>query len=191
MSITNDQKIDVFKAELKMISDSRIKEFIKLCIMSAPDYFFTDCPASTSGKYHSIDELSWDGGIIHTKRVFVTAYTMSRALDIEDNRDVIAGAALIHDLLKQGVKKTGHTVKNHPQLAADLVERIQNETGILSKSEFEIIYNSVKFHYGPWSAKNIKKPMTEYTLEELCVYLSDYVASKRFIKVTYKGDCYE
>jgi len=31
----------------------------------------------------------------------------------------------------------------------------------------------------------MKKSLKEYSLEELCLYVSDYVSSKRFIKVDY------
>lgn len=186
-----EDKESVFANELEHISDKRVKEFTKLCIMSAPDYFFEDCPASSSGKYHAIDELSWDGTVIHTKRVFVVGHALARGMGVEENRDLILSACLIHDLLKQGAKKSGHTQKNHPKLAADLVANVQKDTKLLTEAEFTIIYNSVALHYGPWSVKEVRKPLTEYTLEELCVYLSDYVASKKFIEVKYKGDCYE
>jgi len=182
---------DVFNEQLELISDFSIREFTRLCIMSAPDYFFTDCPASSSGKHHPLDELSWDGCIVHTKKVFVVGYTLSRGLDIEADRDCILGACLIHDLVKQGVKKTGFTVKNHPKLAADLVANIQANTQLLDKAVYDNIYNGVLLHYGPWSTKAVKKPMSDYSLVELCVYMSDYVASKKFITVAYKGDIYE
>lgn len=186
-----EEKEKVFEEQLNLISDNRIKQFTKLCIGTAPDYFFTDCPASSSGKYHPLDELSWDGVIVHTKRVFVVGYTLSRGLDIEGNRDLILSACLIHDLLKQGTYRSGHTVKHHPRLAAELVEEIQRDTQLLEDNEYNIIYNSVALHYGPWSVKNVKKPMSEYTMEELCVYMADYIASKKFIDVKYKGDVYE
>lgn len=191
MSITSEQKVDFFRDELSYIESHHIREFVKLCIMSGPDYFFTDCPASSSGKYHSVDELSWDGTMIHTKRVFILGYSLSRAFGLEKDRDIILGACLIHDLVKQGETQTGHTVKNHPQLAANLIHKIQKETQLLSEDEFTKMYNSVKFHYGPWTIKHSAKPMSEFTLDELCVFISDYVASKRFITVKYSNDCYE
>jgi hypothetical protein len=182
-----EERINVFKPELDVIYDSRVREFTKLCISSAPDYFFTDCPASTTGKFHPLNELSWDGTVIHTKKVFNIAYTLSRGLDIEYNRDLVLSACIIHDLVKKGWNGGQWTQKNHPLLAAELVEKIQNETELLTDEEFNIIKNSVYYHYGPWTTKSRAKPMTEYTLEELCVYISDYVASKRFLHVEYEG----
>jgi len=182
----NSDREEVFRQELDVINDSGIKEFTKLCLANAPDYFFTDCPASSTGKYHPLNELSWDGTIIHTKKVFNIAYTLSRGLGIEENRDAILSACIIHDLLKKGKKNSPWTQKNHPQLAAELVDSIQRDTQLLSDKDYKIIRDSVFFHYGPWTTKIIAKPMTEYTLEELCVYISDYIGSKRFLDVQYE-----
>ena len=98
---------------------------------------------------------------------------------------------IIHDLIKRGKKGSPWTQKNHPQLAAELVTTIQNDTQLLTDEEYKIIRNSVFYHYGPWTTKAIAKPMTEYSLEELCVYVSDYIASKRFLDVQYKDVDYE
>lgn len=177
---------EVFATELALIGDNRVREFTKLCIASAPDYFFTDCPASSTGKYHPLNEISWDGTIIHTKKVFNVAYALTRGLDIESNRDAICSACIIHDLVKKGWKGGQWVQKNHPQLAAELVENIQKDTQLLTEQEFTIIRDSVFHHYGPWTTKAHAKPMTEYSLEELCLYIADYVASKRFLDVKYK-----
>jgi len=130
--------------------------------------------------------LEGSGTILHTKKVFTVAYNLCRGLECESSRDEILAACIIHDLRKQGLEKTGHTVRNHPALAADLVEEVQAATQIISEKSFNIIKNCVGYHYGPWSTGQWKKPLKKYTPEELCVYLSDYVASKREIAVKYK-----
>ena len=181
-TITPEKKISIFKAELDLIFSNNIRQFTEICLMMAPDYFFTDAPSS-NGKYHPIDELSWDGCIIHTKRVVTVAYDLSRGLGCEHNRDAILSACIIHDLRKQGITKTGYTVKYHPDLAAKLVEEVQKDTQLLNNGDYNIIRNGVGFHYGPWSIDPWKKPLSNYTPEELCVYLSDYIASKKSITV--------
>jgi hypothetical protein len=183
--ITPDKKVSTFKEELDLIFDTKIKQFTEICLMVSPDYFFNDCPASSSGKYHPIDELSWDGTIIHTKRVVTVAYDLCRGLGAEQNRDAIISACIIHDLRKQGLIGTGHTQKNHPDLAAQLVEDVQRDIRILNDKDYNIIRNSVGYHYGPWSQFKWKKDLTAYTMEELCVYLSDYTASKKSNNVKY------
>jgi len=183
-----EERLVLFKDELNLISNSNIKEFVEECLKRAPDYVFEDCPSSSSGKYHPIEELGPDGNIIHTKKVFALAYELSRGLDCEHHRDEICAAALLHDLVKQGLEKSGHTVRNHPKLMADFMAEIYKE-GFRDKIPRESalkIYYGIFYHYGPWTENSVKKPLSDYTPEELCVYIADYVSSKRFINVDYK-----
>ncbi|HLD90970.1 MAG TPA: HD domain-containing protein [Patescibacteria group bacterium] len=186
MSITPEEKAAVFEQELALIFDPSVREFTRLCIMSAPDYVFLDCPASSTGKFHPISELGPDGTILHTKKVFTVAYDLCRGLGCEDRRDEILSACIIHDLRKQGLVKSGHTSKAHPKLGADLTAEVQEATQILEEDSFNIIRKSVGYHYGPWSTGEWLKPLSDYTPEELCVYMSDYIASKKTIEVYYK-----
>lgn len=182
------ERVRIFKDELSLIADKKIKDFVKACIEEAPDYVFEDCPSSTGGKYHPIDEIAPDGTIVHTKRVFAIAYDLARGLDIENKRDTVLAAALLHDMVKQGYESNGHTVRNHPQLMADLITKVYEEKfkGKLPVETAQEIYWAVAYHYGPWSQKELNKPMTEYTMVELAVYIADYVSSKRFVRVDYK-----
>lgn len=184
--VSYEERLEIFKSELELILDPMILEFTKLCLSEAPEYLFVDCPASSSGKYHPISELGADGTIIHTKKVATVAYELCRGLGCENYRDEIISACIIHDLVKQGKVKSGHTQKNHPSLAADLVASVHSMTGILSDTSYNIIRNSVGFHYGLWSTKDWLKDLKDYTPMELCVYLSDYIASKRCIEVDYR-----
>lgn len=180
-----EEREEVFRYELGLILDESIREFVRLCLSRTPDYFFTDCPASSTGKYHPINELGPDGTIIHTKKVVTLAYELCRGLNCEHHRDEIIGACIIHDLIKQGWTKTNHTHKMHPEYAANLVEEVQESTQLLEEESYNIIRNSVGYHYGLWSHDNWKKPLEDYTPEELTVYIADYVASKRFVEVAY------
>lgn len=187
------ERLEYFKYELDLIFNDRVREFTKLCIATAPAYIFIDCPASSTGKHHPLNELSWDGTLIHTKKVFHVCYALSRALDIEEKRDLVLSAALLHDLIKRGWSEDGErwVRKDHPQLAGELVDRVQTDTQLLELEEYELIRSCVFYHYGPWTLKDAAKPLTDYTLEELCVYLSDYTAAKKFIDVSYKGIVHE
>jgi hypothetical protein len=166
MEISNEKRIEMFQKELNLIYDEGIREFTKLVLTQLPAYFFLDCPSSSSGKWHPIDECSFDGCIIHTKRVFTVVYEFCRGLGCEENRDQILSAAILHDGLKQGKLKTGHTVKN-------------NES-------YDVIRNCVGYHYGPWSISPWSKSLAMYTPSELTLYVSDYVASKRCVAVDYR-----
>jgi len=180
-----EEKLEIFKEELDLIANSRIKEFTEVCIMESPDYVFEDCPSSSSGKYHPVEELGSDGTILHTKKVFALAYELSRALDVEKYRDEICAGALLHDLMKQGAVKSGHTVREHPQLMAKKVSDVYNQKfeGRLNKKSFLMIYTSIFFHYGPWTDKSVAKDLKSFSMVELAVYLADYVSSKRFVHV--------
>ena len=181
------ERFETFKEELGLIVKPEIREFVEACIEASPDYIFEDCPSSSSGKYHPLEELGPDGTILHTKKVFALAYELSRGLDCEHSRDEICAAALLHDMLKQG-KEKGHTVPNHPQLMAGMVADIYKEK-FKDKLNRELalkIYYGILYHYGPWSGRDIKKPLSEYTPEELCVYVADYVSSKRFVHIDHK-----
>ena len=184
--ITAEEKVEIFQAELDRIFDKKIREFTRLCIIAAPDYIFLDCPASSSGRYHSVDELSYDGTIIHTKRVFTLTYELCRGLGVENHRDILLSSSLIHDSRKQGYTKTGHTQKKHPQYAAELVDEVQKATMLLTDEEYRIIRNCVGYHYGPWSSGDWVKPIETYSMDELVVYVADYIASKRCVTVDYK-----
>jgi hypothetical protein len=184
--VSIEEKSGTFEGELNLIFDDNIKEFTRLCIIAAPSYYFTDCPASSSGKYHPISELGADGTILHTKKVFTLAYELCRGLGCEHNRDEILSACIIHDLRKQGLTKSGHTTKNHPDLAAKLVDEVQRDTMLLDEKSHHLIRNMVGYHYGLWSINPWKKDLSKYTPEEMCVYISDYVASKRCVEVDYR-----
>ena len=179
-----EDRIQYFKAELDLIARPEIREFVKECMKAVPDYIFEDCPSSY-GPYHPIEELGPDGTILHTKEVFALAYELSRGLDCEESRDEICAAALLHDLLKQGESKSGYTTKDHPQLMADLVADIYRKKfrNKLDRESALKIYYGIFYHYGPWTKPDSRKPITQYTMEELAVYLADYISSKRFVHI--------
>jgi len=181
------ERLELFKEELNLVSNKGIKDFIKECINQSPDYAFWDCPSSSSGLYHPLDELAGDGTVLHTKKMFAVAYELSRAFSCEYHRDEICTAALLHDLAKQGLEKSGHTLREHPQIMAKLVADIYNDKfkDSLNKTSANIIYWAIFHHYGPWTDKSVCKPLKDYTPEELCVYTADYIVSKRFIAVDY------
>jgi hypothetical protein len=180
-----EKRMETFKDELSLILKPEIKDFTIECIRISPDYVFEDCPSSSSGKFHPVDECSATGTILHSKRVFALAYELSRALNCEEYRDEICAAAILHDMAKQGLTKSGHTTRDHPQTMAKLIADVYNNSfkEKISKESAFRIYFSVFHHYGNWSEASIRKPLNEYKPWELCVYLADYVSSKRFVHV--------
>jgi len=181
-------RIKLFEAELDLIFSKEIREFTEECIKQAPDYIFVDCPSSSTGKYHPVDEISGDGTVLHSRRVTAVAYDICRALGCEDHRDEIIASGILHDMAKQGLEKSGNTIRTHPQIMAKLVADVYTEKfkDKLNRESALVIYNCIFHHYGLWSSPDIKKDLKNYTPEELCVYISDYIASKRFIHVDCK-----
>jgi len=186
-SITAEEKVAAFEEELIRIYDKKVREFTKLCIIQSPDYFYVDCPSSSTGKYHPLDELGAEGTLIHTKKVFTMAYEMVKGLSCEHSRDIVLAACIVHDLRKQGYEKGGHTnMRKHNGWAAELVDEVQEATQLLTVEQHVMLRNCVGYHIGPWSYEPWKKPLSEYTPEELAVYISDFTVSKRFVQVDYQ-----
>lgn len=182
------ERIELFKNELDLIHNEIVREFVIACLEAAPDYVFTDCPSSSSGKFHPLEELSSDGTIIHTKKVFSLAYELSLGLDCAEYRDEICAAALLHDLMKQGSERSGHTVQDHPQLMANKITEVYNEKfkDRMDTTSAQIIYYGVFYHYGPWTLDQFKKPIKDFSPMELAVFIADFIASKRFVHVSYR-----
>jgi len=186
MSVSAEDKLCFFSNELSLIKNSNIREFTSLCITASPDYIYQDCPASSSGKFHHVDELSWDGTIIHTRKVVSVGYDLARGIGVSDQQDEIISSCIIHDLRKQGKTRSGHTQKNHPGLAAELVSEVYYKNkALISDNIHQAIRTACGYHYGPWSIHPWNKPMIEYTPVELAVYLADYVASRKSVVVNY------
>ena len=179
--MNNTERLSKFTRELSYIQDEKLKEFAKALIINADDYFFT-MPASTSGKYHP-DFARGNGGLIrHTKAVAFFTYEIVRSELVFGNTitpeqgDLLVIAAIAHDMKKAGNNVTGHTVKEHPALAAEYVRAIAEENpDIITEEQAKYIARVVRSHMGPWSDV---KPVAR---EELIVYYADYISSRKEI----------
>jgi HD superfamily phosphohydrolase YqeK len=179
----NIDKLGFYKAEVEDIKDERLARFAKLVLEAAPDYAFVDCPSSSSGKYHAADELGGDGCVVHTRRVVAVVKLLARGMNFE-HTDAAIVAALVHDLRKQGVQKSGHTVADHGDLAAALVMEVAvHNPGVIEDEDFEMIYNAVGCHYGPWAVGSWKFEnfYAEADLFSRLVHAADYIASRKEI----------
>lgn len=179
--MNSSERIELFQRELSYILDPNVKEFTKMLLEEADEYFFT-VPASSSGKYHP-DFARGNGGLVrHTKAV---AYFLNELLrpSIEfetisrHEADLLICAAIAHDIKKQGNGSEGHTVKEHPYLAAEFAKRIWNEHGkkLISDDDVDFIYAAIHSHMGPWSEP---KPKTK---AQMLVFYADYIASRKEI----------
>jgi hypothetical protein len=174
------EKIKIFNKELALIKSFQVKKFVIECLDAAPDYIFINCPSSSTGKYHSADEFTPLGNVLHTKRVVSNCVVMARAFSLTGkDEDLVIGAAILHDVVKQGFKQTGHTVNNHAALAAELLERVFKTTeSKIEKKDYEIIRGCVFFHNGVWTPKPDNILIKDFTIPQLCVHMADYSATK-------------
>jgi len=175
-----NEKIKIFNKELSLIKSFQVKKFVIECLSEAPDYIFKNCPSSSTGKYHSADEFTPKGNILHTKRVVNNCAIMARAFSLEGkDYDLVIGAAILHDIVKQGFEKTGHTVNDHAALAAQLIKEVFNKTkSKIPKEDYETIRGCVFFHNGVWTPAPDNIPISQFTTHQLCVHLADYSATK-------------
>lgn len=180
--MNSKEKTETFKRELSYIADPEIREFAKVLLENADDYFFT-VPASSSGKYHPSFALGNGGLVRHTKAV---AYFVNEFIRPEmefgtvDRRDadLLIVAAIAHDIKKQGDGIEGHTVKEHPTLASKFVQHVFDEYEFdgVTQSDIDFIRNVVESHMGPWQNP---KPSSRH---QLILFYADFIASRKEIK---------
>lgn len=176
--------VNAFLSEIELIQDPSIREFVELCLEHAPEYVFNDCPSSSSGKYHPEDELGGDGCVVHTKRVVKMVGLLTSGMNNFRQQDEAIAAALIHDLRKQGVEKTGHTVSNHPDLAAAMVMEVAvANPHVLDGDVVDSLYDAVGYHYGPWSSGewSCSDFYSEVDRLSAVVHAADFLASRKEI----------
>ena len=195
-------KSEIFKNELETIEYKDIREFAKVVLDDAPDYFFK-VAASSTGKYHPA-YASGDGGLVrHTKAVvrFFNYTAVLKQYNI-DHRFIDLGrvACLAHDIQKSGTQeyynersKNGEkvfTVFNHPLLAADYIRKYKGK--YLVDDEIEIIALAISSHMGQWNTsikEDIILPTPKAELEKL-VHTADFLASRKDIDISFKDDPY-
>lgn len=195
-------RIDLFQNELNMIKSDDIREFAKILINDAPEYFF-HVPASSTGKYHPSYALGEGGLARHTKAVMrffnhiIRLEQYSRVLD-ERQIDLGLVACLAHDMQKSGTEsyyltkiedgEKVFTVFDHPILAANFISAHQ-DCG-LNEDEITYIADAVKSHMGQWNTdkrSDIVLPKPKSFIETM-VHLADYLASRKDIEVQFSDE---
>lgn len=163
----------MFKSELELIKDEKLRNFCIRILEELPDYFFV-APASSSGKYHPKFALGEGGLVRHTKMVVRIAqqlYSLSEYQGWGINFDNVAAACILHDGLKYGFgREPLHTDPMHP---INMSQFIMKGSGI-SWFRKKVISEMVKRHMGQWGKH---KPITK---GQKLVHLADYIASRKF-----------
>ena len=177
---------EVFKDEMRFITDEKIRNLIVDCNKLVPEYFWT-CPASTTGKYHPKVSLGKFGLIRHTKLAVWWGIEINRCWSNEylGRLNEIICALILHDIQKNGesLDKQGYpTLDNSTKVhGAILAGKIAEE----SSESIDRIITAIGGHMGIWTAEEFKqyKPENQKDLKTriLCyiVHLADYCASRK------------
>ena len=188
------KKSDVFNTELNYIQDDRIRESTEYLLDRLPDYFYV-MPASTSGKYHPQFSLGEGGLVRHTKAAVRIAIELFRDNIFntfefgEKTQDLIIMALLLHDGFKQGKVDSGHTLFEHPLLAAQFV--FENISKLpMNQLDTLQVRRLIASHMGPWNKDKtgeIVLPIPKRD-DEIFVHLCDYMASRNFLNICFTNN---
>lgn len=181
--MTDKEKFSKFSKEISHIKNPDVKKLTKEVLKNADDWFFIE-PASSSGKYHPEFALGPGGLVMHTKAVVYFLYELFRSemYNIDEyHQDLLYLSAIAHDIKKYGEStNTGHTVKNHPELASNFIEKVNKENkNILKKKDVDFIKDCVNKHMGIWGDI---KPEDEC---EKILHIADLLASRREIDIKF------
>ena len=178
--IQKEDRVKLFINELNDITEDKVRDFAKILIENADDYFF-EIAASTTGKYHPQFDLGNGGLVRHTRCVaFMAECEAKSRMFSEHDTNLLIVAALAHDIKKLGDGSGQYTVGDHPKWAAEYVMSTHEENkGLLTKKDATTIYNIVMSHMGQWGQKDgMPLPKTEL---EKALQAADYIASRKEI----------
>jgi len=173
-----------FENELFLIKNPEIKQFAQKILTIVPDYFYV-IPASSTGKYHPQYCLGEGGLYRHVQAAIKIACHMMRIEQCEfadDEKDIIIVSLMFHDCWKSGESNSGHTVHEHPLIAAHKIMQEINDDDL--KYAIPVCEN-ISSHMGSWTTSDksnfiLPKPKTEM---QKFVHLCDYLASRKDIEV--------
>ena len=171
-------KSDVLNDQLNLIASQFIREWTKATLEKAPDWFY-NAPASSTGKYHPACTIVTGGLVIHTKRVVYIANKLCGGMGISGiEKDMVISACILHDIAKTGKGGYGtfEDYENHPINAIKLSAPADNSP---LQEYVPKIWELVKYHMSLWTPDPHKKSIKDYSLMELCVANSDYLATTK------------
>lgn len=159
---------------IELIKDVTCKRLVVECFKKIPAYWFVK-PASSTGKYHPLDEHLPGGLALHTARVFDITKIFIEAVDppSEDGSVMLSGA-LLHDIARFGTaeKSTEHSVRDHAVQGAMFVKGIGLEMNPpIPEVLLDRVSRIVMTHMGRWSSP---RPDSH---EEKLVHFADMVAA--------------
>ena len=181
-----------FKEELEQFENEDIQDFCVELLNTAPDYFW-QISASSTNKYHPDYTIGFMGLAKHVK---AATRFLNHMLSIDciknqftsRERDLLRTAIMNHDDEKLGRNGSQYTLFKHPLLIA---ERIREYKGYewIPDEELDYIASSCESHMGQWNIDKRSKaelPLPETKAQQI-VHLSDYLASRKDLEVSFEG----
>ena len=169
-------------AHIAAIADEEIRETVLNSFEFVPDYFW-EIPSSSSGKYHPEDEICEGGLVVHTIKTIVVCKQMAPMLDLSQREiDLCVAALILHDTCKNGYKNSGHTVHEHPALAANLVCYANGDSPLSCE-----IGSLIKTHMGRWNVSNYSNVVLSVPATKLqqFVHMCDMFAAQKTWDIKY------
>lgn len=151
------------------LTDPYVKNFVASAVTHAQLAFFR-APSSSSGRYHPADEINVGGLLVHSVRDMVVGGWLADYFHLSaQQKDVIQGALLIHDIQKGGIPWGTYDPSHGPD-GANWLQQFESGNG-QEAVEIELL---VRDHMGQW---NDPAPTPPQTLDEQIVCYADYLAS--------------
>ncbi|HEY9724483.1 MAG TPA: HD domain-containing protein [Oscillatoriaceae cyanobacterium] len=158
-----------FAAMVDALSDPNEKQFVSEAVSHAQPEFFT-APSSSSGTYHPADEINVGGLLTHSVRDMVVGGWLADYFHLSaQQKDVIQGSLLIHDIQKGGIPWGTYDDAHGPD-GANWLEQFEPGNG-QEAVESDLL---VRDHMAQW---NRPTPTPPETLDEQIVSYADYLGS--------------
>lgn len=186
-------RLKVFQAELKEIKTENIRKYTELAIQNVlPEYFFY-VPASSTGKYHPEYAVGTGGLVRHTKamaKIAIDVLNLEYLKYTQEEKDLILTGCILHDGRKSGAEedKSEFTRADHPLLMANALIESDCLRNIIPAEAENFLFDIISSHMGQWNTDYKTKkeilPKPE-TSAEFFTHLFDYLASRKYLTVTF------
>lgn len=182
--MTRENKKKVFELLASTFETNLMKDYYMDMIAELPDYTFT-MPASTSGKFHNVTQCQKHGQLYH---VYMFHAVLNHRLRLKGNRnlyptpeerDCMRCVPALHDAFKSGLTYSGHTVQDHPLLAAKWILETKVEHDIPQEYK-KMIADMCEAHSGEWNKDSSGNAIMyePRNMRELFIHECDILSSR-------------
>lgn len=168
-----------YEAMVNTLTDPNVKNFVSEAVAHAQPEFFT-APSSSSGNFHPADEINTSGLLVHSVRDMVVGGWLADYFHLSaQQKDLVQGALLIHDIQKGGIPWGTYDSAHGPD-GANWLEQFEPGNG-QEAVEMDLL---VRDHMAQW---NRPSPTPPQTLDEQIVSYADYLGSLDDVYVDWHG----